>query len=176
MKKYFKYILIFALTTGSLSCSEEGFEDLTLETSSVSEMSGDYYVQAFVGDVMVADYFRITTSNTPTDNGTELQIYDHFNFWWMNFAVPVNTSALTFNGTDILSSVEDDDSSTTDVFETYDVNVTVTNGSIVKNGTVTSDTGNKADLIAFDIEFSDDPGTIYHLEGYKRSGFLEDEH
>ena len=34
----------------------------------------------------------------------------------------------------------------------------------------------KADSISFNIEFSDDPGTIYRIEGFRRTGFLEDEH
>jgi hypothetical protein len=36
--------------------------------------------------------------------------------------------------------------------------------------------GNKSDLISYKIEFSDDPGTIYEVNGYKRTGFAEDEH
>lgn len=175
MKKYFKYILLFVLAIGQISCNEDSYEDVNLPSAAVSEMSGDWYVQVFVDDVLEEDYFLITTSNTP-DSETEIQINDHKNFWWMNVAVPVDLSTLTFSGNDLLSSVEDDDVSTEDIYETYDVNVTITNGTIVKGGTVTTGTGNEADLISFDIEFADDPGTIYHFEGYKRSGFLEDEH
>lgn len=162
--------------TAFTSCEiEEGYEDYTVEKTNVSDMSGDWYVKVFKDGELDSDYIRITTSNSASDENS-LQIFDHFNYWYMNFAVPVDISALTFSGTDLLSSVEDDDTDTTDVFETYDVNVTVTNGFVIKDGTVTSGTENVADLISFDIEFADDAGTIYHFEGYKRSGFLEDEH
>ncbi|WNH13405.1 lipid-binding protein [Thalassobellus suaedae] len=174
IKKYIVLVLIGIIAFTSCE-TEEGYEDYTVENTNLSDMSGDWYVEVFVDDDLVSDYIRITTSNSASSENS-LQIYDHFNFWWMNVAVPADLSSLTFSGTDLLSSVEDDDTDTTDVFETYDVNVNVSNGSVIKDGTVTSGTGNVADLISFDVEFADDPGTIYHFEGYKRSGFLEDEH
>ncbi|MFV9552251.1 lipid-binding protein [Algibacter sp. PT7-4] len=165
MKKIFNYIAVIMLVTVFVSCNEEGYEDVTIKKSSVVEMSGDWYVQTFLDGNMVVDYEVITTSNTAADNGTEIQMFDHEHIWAFNSAVPVNLSALTFSGTDLASKVDD-----------YEITVTITNGSIVKDGTVSSDTNEVADLISFDIEFSDDPGSVYHIEGYKRTGFLEDEH
>lgn len=162
MKNLIKYIFAFVFIAAQTSCSDEGFEDYTIEKSSVVEMSGDWYVQTFVDGSLAIDYGRITTSNTSTDGN--LQIFDHENIYTFNFSTPVNVNELTFAGVDLESN-----------FEGYEITTTVTNGIIVKNGTV-STSGRTSDSISFDIEFSDDPGTIYHIEGYKRTGFLEDEH
>lgn len=165
MKKIFNYIAVLLIVTAISSCNEEGFEDLNLKKSSVIGMSGDWYVQTFIGGNMVLDYEVITTSNTASDDGTAIQMSDHEHIWAFNSAVPVNLSALTFSGSNLASKVDD-----------YEITITVTNGVIQKNGTVSSGANQVADLISFDIEFSDDPGSVYHIEGYKRTGFLEDEH
>jgi len=165
MKKIFKYTLVVLFITALSSCeTEEGFDDYTLEKSPVADVSGDWYVQTFVGENLALGYQRITISNTAANNGTEINLFDHKNIWWFNFKSPVNVNALTFSGDNLASDVEG-----------YQITVNVTNGVIVKKGTTTN-SGNIADSISFDIEFSDDPGTIYHLEGFKRTGFLEDEH
>ncbi|WP_298495552.1 lipid-binding protein [uncultured Algibacter sp.] len=166
MKKIFNYILVIILMTAFSACNDdEGFEELNLEKSSVIEMSGDWYVQTFIGGNMVVDYEVITTSNTAADDGTEIQMSDHEHIWAFNSAIPVNLTDLTFSGSNLESKVDD-----------YEITVSVTNGVIQKNGTVSSGTNQSVDFISFDIEFSDDPGSIYHIEGYKRTGFLEDEH
>lgn len=163
MKKIYKYSLILLLTLVASCASEEGYEDINLAKSAVLDMSGDWYVQTFVDGELDIDYARITTSNT-SGAGTDLQIFDHQNIWWFNAAVPTNVASLTFSGSNLPSKVG-----------TYEITVNVTNGMVEKNGT-TSTSGRTTDKISFDIEFSDDAGTIYHIEGYKRTGFLEDEH
>jgi len=165
MKNLFKYLIIIFVAT-LFSCeTEEGYEDYTLERSKAVEISGDWFVQTFVGTTMVLDYSLITTSNTSVDDGTMIQIFDHQNIWWFNAQSPVDLNVLTFSGNDLASAVG-----------SYEITVSITNGLIEKGSTVTSDTNQVADSISFDIEFSDDPGTIYHIEGFRRSGFLEDEH
>ncbi|WP_298239205.1 lipid-binding protein [uncultured Algibacter sp.] len=165
MKKNFKYIVVILFVAAFTSCeTEEGYEDFPVEKTSVNDMTGDWYVQTFIGDDLALGYELITISNTANDESA-IQIFDHKNIWWFNTAVPANVGALSFEGNDLASDVDG-----------YQITVNVTNGQIEKNGTVTSDTNLPADFISFDIEFSDDPGTIYHIEGYKRSGFLEDEH
>ena len=57
----------------------------------------------------------------------------------------------------------------------YDITVNIANGKILP-GAATSSGGNVTDSIYFQIEFSDDPGTLYDVAGYRRTGFLEDEH
>jgi len=165
MKIFFKYTLLVLFITILSSCSEDdGYEDLNLPTSPAAEVSGDWFVQTFVGGSLALDFVRITTSNTAADSASEINIFDHQNIWWFNFKTPVDINALTFSGSDLFSDVNG-----------YQITVNVSNGTIVKNGT-TSTSGRTADSISFDIEFSDDPGTIYQLTGYRRTGFLEDEH
>ncbi len=164
MKKTFKYIALVLFAAAFSSCDEEGYEDFTIEKTDVKELSGDWYVQTFVDGDMVIDYTLLTTSNTANDKSA-LKIFDHEEIWEFNAPIPANIEALTFEGENIDSKVGD-----------YEITVTVTNGKVEKNATFTSDTNLAADFISFDIEFSDDPGTIYHIEGFKRSGFLEDEH
>jgi len=164
MKNLLKYMVVVFVTILSSCSPNEGFEDFTLDKSPVIEMSGDWYVQTFVGSSVVVGYSLITTSNASADNGTEIQIFDQQNIWWFNAKVPVNLGALTFAGDNLASNVEG-----------YEITVNITNGSIVKGGT-TSTSGLTTDSISFDIEFSDDPGTIYTIAGYKSTGFLEDEH
>jgi hypothetical protein len=165
MKKIFKYLVTVAFITTLASCStNEEYEDFKFDVSPVVDMSGDWYVQTFVDGDIEVDYALITTSNTAEDDGSEIQIFDQQNIWWFNAKTPVNVGALTFSGNDLASAVDG-----------YEITVTITNGAILKKGT-TSTSGRISDSISFDIEFSDDPGTIYHIEGYKRTGFLEDEH
>ncbi|WJJ96714.1 lipid-binding protein [Algibacter luteus] len=158
MKIYIKILLLSCLLITACE-TEEGYEDFPVPTSSVNAMSGDYYVQTFFGGSLVLDYQFITISNSNADNGTEIQITDD-HIWPFKAVVPVNLNNLTFAGSDLTSG---------------DITVTISNGVIVKNGT-TSTSGVVADMISFDGEFSDDPGNVYHFEGYKRTGFLEDEH
>lgn len=164
MKNFLKYIVVLFVTILSSCSPNEEYEDYTIAKSPVIEMSGDWYVQTFVGSDVVVGYSLITTSNTSVDDGTEIQIFDQQNIWWFNAKTPVNIGAQTFAGNNLASNVQG-----------YEITVNIANGSIIKGGT-TSTSGKIADSISFDIEFSDDPGTIYTIAGYKRTGFLEDEH
>ena len=55
-----------------------------------------------------------------------------------------------------------------------EITVNITNGKILKNGGVQNN-GSPADYISIDVEFSDDPGTIYRLEGVRYSGLVEND-
>lgn len=154
------FLLVFSLTT--VSCDEGG--DPAPGATKVVNMAGDWYVQTYVGESLVLDYSLISTYNTADDNGQEMWVDDHQNIWWFKATVPVDVKAQTFSGSDLPSSVDD-----------YDITVNISNGKIIDD-IATSTGGNKTDSIYMDIEFSDDPGTIYTLKGYRRTGFLEDEH
>jgi hypothetical protein len=169
MKKILKITsLLLLLVTFTLSCDRVG--DETVGETSTKEMSGDWYVTFKVGgvDVYNLGYTLLSTYNTAANNGSEMWIEDHKNSYWYKMKTPINYSAKTFGGTGLASSVPDGSS-------TYDVTCKITDGKIVKDGATTSG-GNKSDLISYKIEFSDDPGTIYEVNGYKRTGFAEDEH
>jgi hypothetical protein len=163
MKNYFKYIFILTLAISQISCNEDGFEDLDLDISPVSSLSGDWIVKTFIGNNLVLDDEIITTSNSNEDDGTKLSIFDHEHINSFNIATNVDINAMTFSGTDLPSNVDG-----------KIITVTVTNGVITKGGT-TSPRGRISDLISFAVEFSAALGTTYPITGFKRTGFLEDE-
>jgi hypothetical protein len=148
--------------TSFASCDEVG--DTNPGGTSVESMAGDWYVQTLVNGEVAIDYKLISTYNTAANNGSEMWIEDHGNIWDFKCKSPLNIGALTFAGNNLTSSVD-----------SYDITVTITNGKVVKNG-ATSTGGHTVDGISFDAEFSDDPGVIRKLVGYKRTGFFEDEH
>ncbi|SHJ23995.1 lipid-binding protein [Pseudozobellia thermophila] len=162
MRDLFKTLTVAIALIALSSCDEGG--DFDPGATQVVEMSGDWFVQTFVGDVLVLDYSQISTYNTAADDGTEIWVDDHGNIWDFKVKSPVDLQQLTFSGSDLTSVVED-----------YNITVSISNGTITKDGATTTG-GNTADQISFDVEFSDDPGTIYTMIGYKRNGLLEDEH
>ncbi len=169
MKNNILFLVLSLILVISCSPNEE-YKDYNGNIEySVTVASGDWFVQAFIDGVLDTDYTLLTTSNTAADDGTEIQINDHQNFYWYNTQSPIDLESLTFSGTDLDSSVPDGD-------DNYDINVTITNGKIIKNG-ATPPSGVKTDSIAFDIVYSDDPsGTVYQIRGYKSTKFLEDLH
>ncbi len=167
-------ILLFSILTLLINSCDES-EDVEIGNTALESASGDWYVQTSINGEVVADYAKITTANTAANTGTEFLIDDRKNIYYFKVICPINLAELTFSGTDLASSVVNDDPDTPDVVETYDITVTISNGAIIKDG-ATSTGGNTVDQISFDAEFSDDPGTIYQFSGYKRTGFADDEH
>lgn len=178
-KKLFKIFFILSIFGLFISCDRVGDGDVSDDQggTSTQEMAGDWYVTFTVNgqDVNGLGYTLLSTYNTAANNGNEMWIDDHKNTYWYKFKTPINYSSKTFAGANLSSSVVDDDISTPNVIETYDVGVNVMDGKILK-GAATTSGGNKSDSIVFKVEFADDPGTIYTVAGYKRTGFPEDEH
>lgn len=164
---------VFILTSFA-SCDEVG--DTEVGGTSTKDMSGDWYVQRLRNGAVVSNYALITTYNTSANDGKEMWIDDHlFHVWGFKVKVPVTVNSLSFAGSNLASSIVDDVAATPDVVETYDINVSITEGKVTKNG-ATSTGGHTVDGISFKAEFSDEPGVIYEVKGYKRTGFIEDEH
>ncbi len=162
--KFFKWInlsLIIGLTFFSFSCDEVGGDD-DMGGTAVKDMAGDWYVKTFVGSTEVLGYQLISTYNTAANLSTEMWIDDHQNIWEFKVKSGVDYSAKTFSG----SALQND---------YYNITVNITNGKVL-HGAATTTGGNTSDSITFEAEFSDDPGTIYRIAGYKRTGFAEDEH
>ena len=151
------------------SCDEVG--DIDVGGTSTENMAGDWYVQLLVDgeDIYGVGYYLISTYNTSANTGDEMWIDDH-ETWPMKVKATVNTTDMTISGTSLENLY-----SYSSGGETISPSATITNGSIVKDGAETSG-GNQSDLISFNVEYADDPGTIYTIVGYKRTGFAEDEH
>ncbi len=174
MKKIIKSIFVLLLTINFTACDEGG--DPNPGATEVVDMAGDWYVQLLLDgeDIYGIGYYLLSTYNTSANNGNEMWIDDH-ELWPMKVKASVNTNAKTFEGSNLENeysyTIELDDETEEEVFPM----VTITNGQIIFDGATTTG-GNPSDSISFTVEFSDDPGTIYTIEGYKRTGFLEDEH
>lgn len=157
-------ILLILMSFVVISCDTDGYEDYTAGATNVQDVSGEWYVQTLVDGEVALDYTLISTYNTAANTANEMWVDDHQNIWWFKVKTPVNVEAKTFSGTDLASNVDG-----------YEITVNISNGMIVKDGATTTE-GDVADSISFDIEFSDDPGTIYTIQGYRKTGFLEGEH
>ena len=150
-----KKVLYFAtllLCMAFVSCQKEEIGGTATEN-----LAGEWYVQANVvenGEVIEDPYglgrFKIMTYNTSANNANEIWIDDVKNFW--NFKVKA----------------------TADNQRGDEITVNITNGKINKNGGAQNN-GSPADYITMDVEFSDDPGTIYRLEGVRYSGLVEND-
>ncbi len=157
-----KIIILFILivAVGITSC-DKGVEP-EIGGVAIQEMCGEWFVETFVGDAKVVGYAEISTYNTAEDGTSEMWIDDLTNIWEFKSKTPINLGAKSFGASDLESVY-------------YPLTISITDGKIIDDAATTTG-GNKADSIYFDIEFSDDPGTIYTIKGYKRTGFLEDEH
>jgi len=159
MKKYIYIIALFIIT---LSACEK---DEVIGGTAVQDMSGEWWVQFEDG----GDYYSIFTFNT-SDNSSSQMWLDLSGFWaganqQVKAKVNVNVTDKTFSA----SNVANEDT-------TYPITFTVTNGRITTNGTIGPVSNAQTDAITLDVEFSDDPGTIYHLNGYHRTKFPGDDH
>lgn len=147
-----------------VSCQKEEIGGTATEN-----LAGEWYVQANVvenGEVIEDPYgigrFKIMTYNTASNNANEIWIDDDQNFWKFKIKATADANGLTFSATSAQNQRGDD------------ITVNVTNGKITKNGGVQNN-GSPADYITMDVEFSDDPGTIYRLEGVRYSGLKEND-
>ena len=102
------------------------------------------------------------TYNTSSNNPNEIWIDDVKNFWNFKVKATADPNGLTFSASSAQNQRGDD------------ITVNITNGKITKNGGVQNN-GSPADYITMDVEFSDDPGTIYRLEGVRYSGLEEND-
>ena len=158
--------LFFALALSISFVSCEKVESVADESDIVAkDMMGSWYVQfLYEGEDLYGEYLLINTYNTSANDGTAMWIDDNENVWWFKTKCPINMSNMTFSGTELYSD-----------YDGYIIDVNITNGQITKNGT-TSPSGVTTDMISFDIEFSDDPGSVYQIVGYRYTGLIGDQH
>lgn len=156
MKKI-NYLILLVVVFVGISC-EPTYEK---EYSWAYPVAGDWTVTAYIDGEAQTDPFEIKSYNTafgkdsiwvddyPVFNTTGALA--NWNFWGMKFKVAVDMTTKTFtNGTDSVINAIDD----------YRIGIKVTNGKIV--GT---------DSITMDVEFGDDPGTIYQLAGHRTTSY-----
>lgn len=163
-KKLSFLFLTLAFSASFVSCEQQ--ESVPDASGIVAEdMMGSWYVEFLIDgvDVYGLGYTKLNTYNTSVNDGSSMWIDDNENTWWFKVDCPINMNTMTFSGTGLYSNVEG-----------YEVDVNITNGQIFKNS-ITAPSGHSADKIYFEAEFSDDPGTIYQLVGYRYTGYVEDQ-
>lgn len=130
----------------------------------IEEMTGEWWVTFTVDgdDIYGLGHTLISTYNTAGNTTTEMWLDDLGHTWQYKLRVPINLEAQSFAGTDIDEQY-------------HGITATVSGGLITEMDTESSG-GNITDGISFNIVFSDDPETTYHIAGYRRTGFQEDEH
>ena len=159
-----KYVLIAMLISLTLFSCKKDFQPTNTGTVN---MSGEWWVGIFLDDTVLIATAEdiggsIVTSNTAANSSSEVMIDDQGNIWPFRIKAPVDYPNLTF-------------SASTDNINLYDSTVTVNviDGKILKNA-ATSPSLHTTDSIVLQLEFSDDPGTIYWFKGYKNTGWPED--
>lgn len=139
------------------SCQKEDIGGTATES-----LAGDWYLVASVNGNPIWGPFHLLTYNTSANNPNEIWVDDQENFYTFKVKATGDINSLTFSAASAQNQNGDE------------ITVNITNGKIVKNGGVQKN-GSPADLLMMDIEFSDDPGTIYHLEGVRYSGLEEND-
>jgi hypothetical protein len=166
MKFNIKALLIVGMAALTFSACDE-WGEYQPETIPGHELAGEWYVRYTVGgvDVYSLGYNTFLTSTTAAADGKELLLDDQHNFWDFVVKTPMDVASKTFSAPDSL----------TNLVEGYDIKILVKNGKVIPNGGK-SKTGVEVDSIYFEVEFADDPGTIYEISGHERTGFGDDDY
>jgi len=167
-----KYISIFALALvlglGFASCSTE--TDEPAGGTAVEKMAGHWVVTVDAydeaGNLLYEDPYgmgewNMYTYNTADDDADQMWLSDGNNFWGYTIKVNVDVNPLTFDCKDLYIYSDNDGN---------DVTCTITNGRIIPNGGLNVN-GKPTDAIMYNIEFSDDPGSLYYVHGVRYAGF-----
>jgi hypothetical protein len=141
-------------------------EDIDPGAAANNELSGEWFVEynheVFGHDPWGVGYTRLLTSTTASESANELIITDEENFREFRVKARMDISSKTFGSPDSL------------VDYIHGVKVVITNGRIIENA-VTTTAGVVTDSIYFDLYLRDLDETL-NVSGYRRTGFLEDEH
>lgn len=189
MKKHILTVIMLAVILFS-SC--DTFDDLDkmpdpeVEYSSTYPISGEYYAEFSYtehGDLFGAGLVPLYIYNTAADDGQDVWITDYIgsdpsegSYWGFRVKCPVNMDDLSFGSADTL------------IDEGFGIKVVVRNGQILEEATE-QPSGTISDSIFCEIWFEDigpyinsQVGDIIaedeylNVSGFRRSGFLEDEH
>jgi len=162
MKKYIliNAIILSLITVFSSSCKK----DVPAGGTAVEKMAGDWYVKVNAGE----DYFSLYSFNTAANSSSEMWLQtsgafsDGTSVIAVKGKVSVDLAGQTFSGTGITN-----EAATKATIPTF----AIANGKVVSNGTIGPASKTPADLISFDLIIN---GVTYKVEGYHKTGFLED--
>lgn len=156
-----KVISIFIAVIFILSSCKKDLEDPG--ATAAVKVANEWWVtldQGGVQDVAGLGNFKIATYNTAANDNT-IWVDDLESGWQVKFKATVDYSNLTFAAQNSPN-------------EYYPITVTLTDGKILPKAGH-SRAGNIVDSIHMKLEFSDDPGTIYEMNGVERTKLIEDD-
>jgi len=133
--------------------------------TSAQKIANEWWVTLDEGgtkDVYGLGHFKMATYNTAANNDS-IWVDDFGNGWQFKVKAKADYSNLTFSQTAGAPN------------EYYPITVKITEGKVILDAGH-SKAGNKVDSIHFKVEFSDDPGTFYEMNGHARTKFIEDEY
>ena len=182
-KTLYSILMLMGLLVAFTSCEKEEIGDTaTVNTAGewyvtvdAADANGNLYVDSDGDsweDPFGMGYIHMMSYNTAANDPNEMIFTDMGNFWNFTVLVKCDQNDMTF------STVTTGNNNLVPGYE--DINVTITGGKIIKNGTTTP-SGAKADYIVFYVSFSDDdyPAaygyTNYRVSGYRYTGFVDDE-
>lgn len=162
MKKniFINSVVVFIMTVFASACKK----DVPAGGTNVQNMAGDWYVKVN----NTGNYSQMLTFNTSANTSTEMWLQTSAALKAGAVAigvkgkVPVEISGQTFAGTNITNIA-----TTKTTIPTFGI----ANGKVVVNGTVGPVSKAPADLISFDLIVN---GVTYKIEGYHKTGYLED--
>lgn len=135
--------------------------------TAMQKMAGEWYLHLSMdgGKTFGDDYYHFSTYNTADNSSSTMWLDDLGTFWDIKGKVSVNLADMSFNGTDIVN-------------QKYESKFTITDGKLLEKAAKAAGSKTVTDSLYFKVKFSDDddPNTEYVLAGYRKTGFLEDEH
>lgn len=166
------YFLTIVFLFGLYSCEQEEIDPGKVKSNS---MSGEWFVMynhpVYGEDPFAVGYTSLITSSAASESSTEMIITDEANFWDYRVKSVFNESTNTFGSEDTLVNY----------ISGYEIKVLVRNGRIIEDA-VSLPSGVVSDSIYFELWFEDledataIPNDVLLVSGFRRTGFLEDEH
>jgi hypothetical protein len=168
--RIFKLLLVSVVAVAFFSCKPTYEKEYSwsypvcgdwLVTPSIagSAISGPFEMRVYNSskgqDSVWIDDYPVITYNTTTKKYTVT-----YNFWEMKVKAAVNMTNKTFQTDGSANSIIG--YATGVAVDLYPLNIIVTNGKIIGN-----------DSIYLEMEYGDDPGTIYQLAGHRETGYDE---
>jgi hypothetical protein len=150
-------------------------DDIDPGAAANNELSGEWFVEynhsVFGHDPFGVGYTRLLTATTSSESATDLIVTDEENFWSFRVKARMDIASQRFGSPDTLENYVVDN----------DIKVLIRNGRIIEDA-VTTTAGVVTDSIYFEVWFEDLEGSTgiasdtLFVSGYRRTGFLEDEH
>lgn len=165
-------------------------KDPAIDKTATYPMNGEWWVTYRIDDGTgsLADagivwgigeigHLKVLTYNTAENVSNKLWVSDvtdlsydaSGNFWSYRVISDLNLGSKSFSVDTATNAAYDSHGNP------YEIQVSIKNGKVLL-GQGRSRTGVVTDSIYYEIEFSDDPGTIYYVAGHRRTGFYEDEY